>query len=102
MAFGNENKENRRREGEKLMNSIERKKSAIKEIVELGKKKGSITNQEILDITEEIDFDAEQMEKLFETLETCGIEIVGGVEDTEIAGIDFDEDTSIDLTLTAE
>jgi RNA polymerase primary sigma factor len=86
-----------------VMSSLERKKAAIRELLDLGKKKGSLTNQEILDITEEIDFDAEQMEKLFETLENCGVEIVGGFDDPEINDIDFEEDAAdLDLTLAAE
>ncbi len=52
------------------------KKTIIKELTELGKSKGSISNKEILDAIGEIDFEPEQLEKLYDSLESAGIEIV--------------------------
>ncbi|MBQ4129557.1 MAG: RNA polymerase sigma factor RpoD [Ruminococcus sp.] len=52
------------------------KKTIIKELIELGKQKGSLTNKDILDAIGEIDFEPEQLEKLYDTLESSGIEIV--------------------------
>lgn len=52
------------------------KKTIIKELTELGKSKGSISNKDILDAIGEIDFEPEQLEKLYDSLESAGIEIV--------------------------
>ena len=56
--------------------SAAEKKSAIAELLELGKSKGKLTTQEITDAIEELDFDMEQMDKLYESLEANNIEVV--------------------------
>ncbi len=66
------------------------KKSIVKELVELGKQKGQITNQEILDAIGEIDFDPEQLEKLYDSIEQQGIEIVDDISDIKIDDIELD------------
>ncbi|MGN1050886.1 MAG: RNA polymerase sigma factor RpoD [Acutalibacteraceae bacterium] len=58
------------------------KKTVIKELTELGKSKGKLTNKDILDAIGEIEFDPEQLEKLYENLESQGIEIVEDLEET--------------------
>ncbi len=52
------------------------KKTIIKDLVEQGKNKGNLTNQDILDAIGEIEFTPEQLEKLYDTLESQGIEII--------------------------
>ena len=52
------------------------KKSFYKELMELGKSKGSLTNREIMDILDEVSLDPEQIEKLYDLLEEQGIEII--------------------------
>ena len=42
------------------------KKTVVRELMELGKQKGQLTNQDILDAIGEIDFDPEQLEKLYD------------------------------------
>ena len=60
------------------------KKTVIKDLIEQGKQKGSLSNQEILDAIGEIEFSPEQLEKLYDGLEAQGIEII--------------EDNSVDLS----
>ncbi|MDD5890754.1 MAG: RNA polymerase sigma factor RpoD [Ruminococcus sp.] len=60
------------------------KKTVIKDLLEQGKQKGSLSNQEILDAIGEIEFSPEQLEKLYDGLEAHGIEII--------------EDNSVDLS----
>ena len=60
------------------------KKTVIKDLIEQGKQKGSLSNQEILDAIGEIEFSHEQLEKLYDGLEAQGIEII--------------EDNSVDLS----
>ncbi|WP_316607565.1 RNA polymerase sigma factor RpoD [uncultured Ruminococcus sp.] len=52
------------------------KKNLLKELTDLAKAKGNITNQDILDAIGEMDIDPEQLEKLYDALEQAGIEIV--------------------------
>ena len=51
-------------------------KNIVKELLELGKANGKLTSTEINDALEDVDFDVEQVEKLYETLEGASIEIV--------------------------
>ena len=52
------------------------KKTQLNELIELGRTKGKLTTQEILDAMENLDFDPEQMDKLYETLESMSIEVI--------------------------
>ena len=52
------------------------KKNAISDLIELGRQNGKLTTQEITDALEELDFDLEQMEKLYESLESFSIEVI--------------------------
>ena len=54
-----------------------RKKNDIQELLEKGKAKGSLTNEEILEVLDEEELDVENMEKLMETIENLGIEVTG-------------------------
>lgn len=57
------------------------KKTVLRELMDQGKSKGHLSNKEILDAIGEMDFDPEQLEKLYDTLETNGIEIVEDITD---------------------
>ena len=57
------------------------KKTVLKELMELGKSKGQLSNKEILDAIGEMDIDPERLEKFYDTLETNGIEIVETLDD---------------------
>lgn len=74
------------------------KKTVVKDLLELGKQKGQLTNQDILDAIGEIDFEPEQLEKLYDTIETQGIEIVEDLGDIKIDDIDigFDDNKEDD------
>lgn len=56
------------------------KKSVIKDLIELGKSKGKLTTKEITDALEELDFDVEKVDKLYDTLEGLNIEIIEDLE----------------------
>lgn len=57
------------------------KNNILKDLIETAKKRGSISNKEILDMLEDVDIDVEVMEKLYETFESLGIEILPDVEE---------------------
>ena len=69
------------------MSAAADKKSLLKELTDLAKTKGNITNKDILDAIGEMDIDPEQLEKLYDSLESAGIEIVE---------TDLEEDLNID------
>ncbi len=62
------------------------KKSIVKELTELGKSKGSLTNDEIIEALGEMEFKPEELEKLYDSLEQQGIEIIEDIEN-----INFDD-----------
>ncbi|MDD4688558.1 MAG: RNA polymerase sigma factor RpoD [Eubacteriales bacterium] len=81
--------------------SIERQKQALKQLIEKGRKKNQLSYREIADTLEEIELAPEQIEKVYEQIENCGIELVGGDldETEEDIKIDEIEDEEIDLTI---
>lgn len=64
------------------------KKIDMRDLVEHGKAKGSLSNSEIMEALEDVDYDIEQIEKLFETLENAGIEITGYLDAPEFEEIE--------------
>ncbi|MBE6643015.1 MAG: RNA polymerase sigma factor RpoD [Ruminococcaceae bacterium] len=59
------------------------KKFNLKEIVDKAKAKGSISNAEIMEELEDVDYDLEQIEKLYEALEAAGVEVTGYLDNPE-------------------
>jgi RNA polymerase primary sigma factor len=66
--------------GGKHLANNEAKLDRIKELIETGKAKGVLTYTEIMDMLEEIDLEPDQIEKVYESLESLGIDVVGGTE----------------------
>ena len=71
-------------------NAATNKKAAIKDLLEKGKQKGVLTEKEIEDALSEYELDAEQIEKIHETLDSLGVDVIGDM-DTELAKIDETE-----------
>jgi len=67
---------------EKDINKIER----IQKLIELGKSKGSLTYEQIMNELSNVDLDPEQIDKIYETFESNGIEIIDDFDEN------FDED----------
>ena len=61
-------------------NTISAKKLAVKELLEKGKKKGLLSYKEIADALSEFELDEEQMEKVYDTLDREGVEVVGDLD----------------------
>ncbi len=86
---------------ENTNNNVPNKKNAIKELLDKGKQKGILTEKEIEDALSEIELDAEQIEKIHETLDSMGIEVIGDME-SELAKVDepdLSEEDPEDLSL---
>ncbi len=76
--------------------AVQDKKAVIKDLLEQGKAKGSLTTKEILDALGEMDFDPDHLEKFYETLESLGVEIVDeGFNDMEDIPLEELEDFDV-------
>ncbi|MBQ4290236.1 MAG: RNA polymerase sigma factor RpoD [Clostridia bacterium] len=60
------------------------KEAAIKELIRRGKEKGRLSNSEIMEVLEESDYDIEQIEKLYESLENLGVEVTGYMDSQDL------------------
>ena len=49
----------------------------MRELIEKGKKAGKLTSKELMDVLENLNLDAEQIDKFYDTLENLGIETAG-------------------------
>jgi len=75
----------------------EARKTILKELVDKGKSKGMLTYKEIIDAFEEIELEPEQVEKIYETLENVGIDVVGDIE-AEMEDIQLTEE-DLDISI---
>ncbi|MFO7153482.1 MAG: RNA polymerase sigma factor RpoD [Caldicoprobacter oshimai] len=67
----------------------------IKELIEKGKEKGVLTYKEIMDVLEDVDLDPEQIEKIYDTLESLGIDVL----DEDAVPEDINPEEDLDLSL---
>ena len=65
------------------------KKTVIRDLIEQGKAKGQLSTKEILDAIGELDFEPEQIEKFYDTLESQGVEIIEDFNDIQLADLEF-------------
>lgn len=73
------------------------RKTILKDLVEKGKSKGMLTYKEIIDAFEEVELQPDQIEKIYETVENMGIDVVGDI-DAEVQELQNAEE-ELDLTL---
>ncbi|UZT81348.1 RNA polymerase sigma factor RpoD [Caproicibacterium sp. BJN0003] len=81
------------------------KKTVIRELIEQGKSKGQLSTKEILDAIGELDFEPEQLEKFYDTLESQGVEIIEdfGTENLDDINLNLSpEDSGADAGVGSE
>ena len=80
------------------------KKTVIRDLIELGKSKGQLSTKEILDALGELDFEPEQIEKFYDTLESQGVEIIEDFANIPLEGLDIPagEGEDVEAALTTE
>ncbi|MBB6714701.1 RNA polymerase sigma factor RpoD [Clostridium gasigenes] len=85
----------------KNMNDKSNKMTIVKTLLDKGKKSGTLTYKEIMDEIEHIELSTEQIEKIYEVLESMGIEVLGQVKaTTEVVEEDEEEEEEeIDLSV---
>ena len=70
--------------------------TVVRELAEAGKIKGMLTYKEVMDAFEKIDIPTEQIEKVYETLERLGIDVVPEIDD-DIEEIEIEEDPELSI-----
>lgn len=78
--------------------------SKINELINHGKQNGKLTTKEITDVLEELDFDADEINKLYDDFESSNIEIVDDFsadEDLDNA-LDFTDSDDFESSLSSE
>ncbi len=82
------------------------RKTIIKELLDQGKAKGQLSTKEILDALGEMEFDPEHIEKIYDTLESQGVEIVEDFDDIQIDDVELAKEVegaeSIDPSMGAD
>ena len=79
------------------MEDRENKKESIQKLLELGKSKGSLTYEQIMNELAGIDLDPEQIDKIYEIFESNGIEIIDDFDDNFSEDMLNDEESEITL-----
>ncbi len=79
----------------------EKKLDDVAELIEKAKRKGSISYQEISDQLESVDMDKNQMDDLYDTLVSMGVEIVSDADpdDFEIIALEQEDDPEIEIPI---
>ena len=80
--------------------STDARQARLNELYEFGKSKGTLTYKEIMDRLMEMDMDPDQLDKVLETLEAIGVEVVNDRDQTAAAEPEPVEDTSAALDLS--
>ena len=63
-----------------MTNSPDNRQAKLNELYELGKSKGKLTYKEIMNALMEMDMDPDQLDKVLETLEALGVEVVNELD----------------------
>ena len=67
------------------MSAKEKKITTLADLMEMGKKNGKLTSKDIGSFLENMDFDMDQVDKFYESLETAGIDVIDlGEEEEEV------------------
>ncbi|MCL1789235.1 MAG: RNA polymerase sigma factor RpoD [Oscillospiraceae bacterium] len=79
-------------------------KGVLKDLLDQGKLTGKLSTKEITDFLEELEFNVEQIDKLYEDFETLNIEIVDDyATDTDLdSALDFSSEDDLDMALSTE
>ena len=79
-----------------------KRQQRMHDLIETGKQKGKLTTQEIMDAMEEMDFDPDQMDKLYEALEGQNIEVIDDFEVDSLDDLSFTTTVDADSADTAD
>ena len=63
------------KEQNEKVTTAQEKKQILRELIETGKKRGKLSQKELMDVAAELEMNSDQIEKLYDTLEHLGIEL---------------------------
>lgn len=66
------------------------KMAMVKKLIDKGKKSGSLTYKEIMDELDDVELAPEQIEKIYEVLESMGVEVIGELHEETPAESELD------------
>lgn len=72
------------KEGGESVNDEQLKLDAVKELIQKGKKKGSLTYREIMDTLQGIELTADQIDEIYEQLGRMGIDVIPDTGEVEV------------------
>jgi len=72
------------------MKEINRKMQVVKKLINKAKKSNTLTYKEIMDELEKIEFNSKQTEKIYDVIETIGIEVIGDINSIEVQEEELD------------
>ena len=75
------------------MKEVSIKMQVVKRLIDRGKKNKALTYKEIMDELQEVELTPQQIEKIYEVLETMGIDVIGDIHDIEV------QEEEIDVTV---
>ena len=83
------------------------KKVDMRDLIEKGKSKGSLSNNDIMEAIDFTEYDIDQLEKLYETLENNGIEVTSYINPAEFEDVEnevsqMDNNEDVDKVLSQE
>ena len=71
----------------------------VQELIELGRSKGLLTQKEVIETLGELELSAEQIDKILETLENVGIEVINEAKLTEVEPVIDLTEEELDLSV---
>ncbi len=81
---------------------MKEKKASLHELLEQGKQKGKLTTKEIEGFLDDINYDGDQLDKFYDTLENCNIEIIDDISPIDITDDDKTDPKDLDLAFSVE
>ncbi len=82
-----------------MKHNQETRKTILKDLIEKGKSKGMLTYKEITEAFDEIEIEPEHIEKIYETLENLGIDVIGDMEADLQEIQNSDEEEVLDISV---
>lgn len=81
---------------EKSEEETKTEKTDIQDLIEKAKKKGTLSNSEIIAALGDTDYDVDQIDKLYEALDSLGIDVTECFDDDDLVG-EIDDEIESDL-----
>ncbi len=81
---------------EKNKEETKTEKTDIQDLIEKAKKKGTLSNSEIIAALGDTDYDVDQIDKLYEALDSLGIDVTECFDDDDLVG-EIDDEIESDL-----